>query len=67
MRILSYITYTSRETKKVEYRSTPAWLVRHDKGYITELTLAGHTIGIISNSFDKKLDDLATRLKKEQK
>ena len=46
MRILSYITYTSREAKKVEYRSTPAWLVRHDKGYITELTLAGRTIGL---------------------
>ena len=71
-------TYTSRETKKVEYRSTPAWLVRNDKGYITELTLAGRTyrfevdengrtIGIISNPFDKKLDDLAARLKKEQK
>lgn len=46
MLILSYITYTSREPKKVEYRSTPAWLVRHDKDYITELTLAGRTIGL---------------------
>ena len=46
MRILSYITYTSREAKKVEYRFTPAWLVRHDKGYITELSLVGRTIGL---------------------
>ena len=72
-KIHMYHTYTSPQTKKVEYRSDPAWLVRNDKGYITELTLAGRTyrfdvdengrtIGIISNPFDKKLDELAKKL-----
>ena len=73
-KIHMYHTRTSRETKKVEFHSDPAWLVRNDKGYITDVTLAGRTysfevdengrtIGIKANPFDKKLDELAKKLK----
>ena len=73
-KIHMYHTRTSPQTKKVEYISDPAWLVRNDKGYITELTMAGRTysfevdengrtIGIKANPFDKKLDELAKKLK----
>ena len=73
-KIHMYHTRTSPQTKKVEYISDPAWLVRNDKGYITDVTLAGRTysfevdengrtVGIKSNPFDKKLDELAKKLK----
>ena len=73
-KIHMYHTSTSRETKKVEFHSDPAWLVRNDKGYITDVTLAGRTysfevdengrtVGIKANPFDKKLDELAKKLK----
>lgn len=73
-KIHMYHTRTSPQTKKVEYISDPAWLVRNDKGYITDVTLAGRTysfevdengrtVGIKANPFDKKLDELAKKLK----
>ena len=76
-KIHMYHTRTSRETKKVDFHSDPAWLVRNDKGYITDVTLAGRTysfevdengrtVGIKANPFDKKLDELAEKLKPQK-
>ncbi len=69
-KIHMYHTVTSQETKKVDFRSDPAWLVRNDKGYITDITLAGRTysfdvdangrtIGIRSHPFQKIIKRMA--------
>lgn len=68
-KIHMYHTVTSHETKKVDFRSDPAWLVRNDQGYITDITFAGRTysfkvdengrtVGIHSHPFQKKIKQL---------
>lgn len=63
-----------KNPNRVHFHSDPAWLVRNDKGYITEITIKdrtyrfevddnGRTIGIRSHPFEDKINRLAEQMK----
>ncbi len=73
-KIHMYHTRTSQETRMVDFHSDPAWLVRNDKGYITDICIGervysfkidvkGRAVGIRSHPFEDILNRLARELK----
>lgn len=63
-----------KDPNRVDFHSDPAWLVRNEKGYITELTVKdrtykfevdenGRTIGMKSHPFEEKIKQLAQEIK----
>lgn len=58
---------------RVDFRTDPAWLVRNDKGYITDVVIGsrrysfqvdetGRTVGILSHPFEKEIDAVAKEI-----
>lgn len=69
-----YHTPGFKEPNRVDFRTDHAWLVRNDKGYITDITIKdrtysfevdenGRTIGIKSHPFEEKINRLAEEMK----
>lgn len=73
-----YHTKAFTNPNRVEYLSDPAWLVRNDKGYITDVIIGertysfevddnGRTVGIKSHPFPEQIKKLADEIRARKK
>ena len=76
-KIHMYHTRAFKDPNRVEFHSDPAWLVRNDKGYITDVIIGertysfevdeqGRAIRVIAHPFPEKIKKLADEIRKRK-